>query len=931
MKHKFQTCLPSGKISNFKPVCRQARFQISIAILSLLLIFLVNPKVVLASSQGPNSPQTIVNGTSGIKPFTNPGFAVSNDNNYATVLLGGYEDSKYLTATNFGFSIPQGSTINGVMVEVKASGDHSQIWNNGVFVLKGGNKTSSTAKITKNSLGLTNAYFAEGSSTYLWNTSWTADDINSTGFGAAFSCFNLDGNSHTCYVDHIRITVYYTPSSSATVPGAPTNVSAAAGNAQATVSWTAPGSNGGSAITGYTVTSSPGGFTTTSTATSATVTGLANGTSYTFTVKATNSVGTGPASAASNSVTPTANTSPTPPCGNYGDVNGDGTITASDATIILFYSIGFQSLTADQRRRADVNGDLMVDATDSGVILRYIAGYISTFPVCETFDYTLSVTQHEFIIAPGSSASVTVVKTLTPTSTISKNVTLSISSVLPAGVTASILTNNPCSPTCSSIFTLTVAYSATPGRYPIVISATPANVAGGTTIISLVIPPPAPTIAANIPNNCINPDAGYSGGGITISWNSANNSGIDWVDIDDDNLFDQSPEILYFHKQVSNTTSTKAPEGFSLATASTPLVLSPSKTYYVRTFNSQTRVHSQTATFGPISVCAVNYSLASSGNITLTQGSSGSSTITNTLISGPSPSVTLSASGLPAGATASFSNNPCNPTCSNTLTIAASATTPLGNYDIRVSGSPATTGIGSVTLKLTVNVKPVIPPVIPIVSCGLGNPVRSKGLVTAPAVSGKFSSSGGCITDPKSAFVPFKIPTFDDLKSLYYTQSKARKVTELKGNNNDYVYYTSGDLTLDSPSDITGNQTGVVFVNGKLFITKDIKGNNPKSGLVLIARGDVIVDPTVIQIDAVIISSGVIFTAGANCDSSSIQTNQLTINGSLISLTETNPIRFCRQLTDNTLAAEVIKNQVKYLVILKDLLSDTYQKWAEIP
>jgi hypothetical protein len=105
----------------------------------------------------------------------------------------------------------------------------------------------------------------------------------------------------------------------ATVPGAPTIGTAVAGNASATVNWTAPANTGGSPITEYrvqvrrgtTVVRTVTGIS--PAATSTVVTALTNGLAYNFRVRAVNAVGVGALSAASNTVTPTGPVAATAP------------------------------------------------------------------------------------------------------------------------------------------------------------------------------------------------------------------------------------------------------------------------------------------------------------------------------------------------------------------------------------------------------------------------------------------------------------------------------------------------------------------------------------------------------------------------------------------------------------------------------------------
>jgi hypothetical protein len=120
-----------------------------------------------------------------------------------------------------------------------------------------------------------------------------------------------------------------TPTAPATAPGAPTIGTATAGNATATITWTAP-ANGGSPITGYTVERTNGAtvvLTNVPVSTSFTATGLVNGRAYSFRVRAANAIGVSAFSATSNTVTPVVPVAPGAPT--------IGTATAGNASAVV--------------------------------------------------------------------------------------------------------------------------------------------------------------------------------------------------------------------------------------------------------------------------------------------------------------------------------------------------------------------------------------------------------------------------------------------------------------------------------------------------------------------------------------------------------------------------------------------------------------------
>jgi len=176
-----------------------------------------------ASSSGPNGTQTVVDDSStGTVAWSNPMNATTSDGVYANAILPSISyTTHYLKATNFGFSLPISSTINGILVEIEKKENNGSQTNcsrdNIVSIVKSNGTIGAVNKAdTVDEWPLTDTYKSYGSLSDLWGETWTSSDINNSNFGVVLSGTGLDcggTGSITQYVDYIRITVYYTPAS----------------------------------------------------------------------------------------------------------------------------------------------------------------------------------------------------------------------------------------------------------------------------------------------------------------------------------------------------------------------------------------------------------------------------------------------------------------------------------------------------------------------------------------------------------------------------------------------------------------------------------------------------------------------------------------------------------------------------------------------
>lgn len=265
---------------------------------------------------------------------------------------------------------------------------------------------------------------------------------------------------------------------------------------------------------------------------------------------------------------------------------------------------------------------------------------------------------------------------------------------------------------------------------------------------------------------------------------------------------------------------------------------------------------------------------------------------------------------------------------------------------------------------------------------------RADGLVSAQDItSTNFSNPFGSCIDGNTAYIPTYISGIDSYQSFftkYFEQSLcppgtcdkqvstfnpdlinpvvmgSASLPAIDLNNKQQLLLltksnvASGTLNviLDNVTNpaftVTGSTAGVavVFIDGNLAITSDFLYGKDQAaqGVVFIVSGQINIDSSVTEVNAVLISNDIICTA---CDSNGngnslyydgatpgfVPDEVLNIYGSVISINNdpNKAINFHRSLVNNsTTAVEVFHAQPKYLVILKELMSNKVKIWQEL-
>ncbi len=301
-----------------------------------------------------------------------------------------------------------------------------------------------------------------------------------------------------------------------------------------------------------------------------------------------------------------------------------------------------------------------------------------TVTPASTGSFSLKPTAAALSIAQGASGTDTI--TVIDVSPFAGNVTLAASG-LPSGVTASFGAN----PTAAtSLLTLTASGTATTGTSTVTISGSSGTL-NASTAITLTVTPSSCTQTAITPYLQVG----------TAAWQQTNVATVT-----------STTTVVNLGPQPTSggSWSWAGPNGFTAATRQINAVkLSAGANVYTATYTNAAGCKSTEAFTITAPSGTGSFTLApSAATLSVTQSSSVTDTITVADVTPFVGSVTLAASGLPSGVTATFGTNPT--TGSSLLTLTASASATAGTSTVTITGSSGTL-TASTSITLTVNSK----------------------------------------------------------------------------------------------------------------------------------------------------------------------------------------------------------------------------------
>lgn len=172
-------------------------------------IFLVSLHGV-ASQLGPNGPSSATTSGSTSYNWSNASNVLTDNSSAATAtIVGANNTTNVLRLTNFGFSIPSGTVINGILMQVRMQGTNGKSRDQTIQLRKaagavGNNKARSKSNWPKNAA----KEVRFGGSSDLWGTTWTFSDINNSAFGIDIAAKCRRGTA-VARVEYVSITVFY--------------------------------------------------------------------------------------------------------------------------------------------------------------------------------------------------------------------------------------------------------------------------------------------------------------------------------------------------------------------------------------------------------------------------------------------------------------------------------------------------------------------------------------------------------------------------------------------------------------------------------------------------------------------------------------------------------------------------------------------------